>query len=339
MGIKDRIDHAQQRREKTGIALATLKKFSEDKSSNLASMIAFWAFFSIFPLFLVFVTILGYVLPPASKQNVLNDVGQLFPLLDTTSIKGLSGSLWPLIVGGVSALWSGSAVVRTVQFAFNSVWEIPYKHRPGMVEKVLRSILALATIGLGLVAATLISGLVTGQTSGLDLGIASRIGGYIIAALLDVGLFVIAFRMLTDRDVSTRDVLPGALLSGIAFFILQQASSLIISRYLNGAQSTYGNFATVITILWWFYLQAQITLLGAQLNVVLKERLHPRSILGGPETEADHRALEAYAEERTYHKEEEVDTRFERDGDGSADGSGAPSTADPGASRSGRAPG
>ncbi|HZU60882.1 MAG TPA: YhjD/YihY/BrkB family envelope integrity protein, partial [Solirubrobacteraceae bacterium] len=104
------------------------------------------------------------------------------------------------------------------------------------------------------------------------------------------------------------DVLPGALLSGVVFFILQEASAFIISRHLKSASPTYGHFATVITILWWFYLQAVVTLLGAQLNVVLKERLHPRSIVDSPQTEADRRALQAYAEERTYQPEERVHT-------------------------------
>jgi hypothetical protein len=42
-------------------------------------------------------------------------------------------------------------------------------------------------------------------------------------------------------------------------------------------------------------------LVGAQLNVVLKERLHPRRLGTAPVTEADHRAYDAYAKERTYH--------------------------------------
>jgi uncharacterized BrkB/YihY/UPF0761 family membrane protein len=36
--------------------LRSPQKFSEDQSTNLATMIALWAFFSIFPLLLVFVT-------------------------------------------------------------------------------------------------------------------------------------------------------------------------------------------------------------------------------------------------------------------------------------------
>jgi YihY family inner membrane protein len=213
-----------------------------------------------------------------------------------------------VLVGLLSALWSGMGVVKTTQTAFNSVWEIPKKDRPGFLEKTKRSLLALSTIGVGLVVATVLSGYVTGQSTGVHLGWYGRLAGYVLAIVLDVGLFVAAFRMLTDRDVGTRDVLPGALLSGLVFWILQQVSSFIISRHLSGAQSTYGNFATVITMLWWFYLQAQVTLLGAQLNVVLKERLYPRSLFGGPETEADRRALAAYAEEEQRHERHEIES-------------------------------
>jgi YihY family inner membrane protein len=310
-GIKERADRGQQRRRPLGVALATLKKFSEDGSSKLAAMIAFWAFFSIFPLFLVFVTVLGYVLPADTKNDVLTSVAQLFPLIDVKSVQSLSGAWWPLLVGGISALWSGLAVVKTAQYAFNSAWEIPERDRPGLVEQTLRSVAALAIIGAGLVAATLISGLATGNQSSVDMTWYYRIAGYAISLLLDVALFVVAFRLLTSRKVSTREVRGGALLAGISFFVLQQVSALIISRYLSGAKSTYGNFAVVITMLWWFYLQAQITLLGAQLNVVLTERLHPRSLFGGPSTDADRRALEAYAEARAYHDEEDVDVRIE----------------------------
>ena len=316
MSVSHRLDAAQKATKPTGVAVATFKKFSEDKSTNLAAMIAFWAFFSIFPLFMVMVTLLGWVLPTSAKNTVLVHVAAMFPLLDVQTVKGLTGAWWALVVGGFTALWSGLGVVRTTQTAFNSVWEIPYHERPRLIEQILRSLWALATIGVGLVVTALISGFVTSNSNGVHLGIAGRIGGYVLAAVLAVGLFTAAFRMLTDREISTRDVLPGAIFSGLIFFILEQLSSFIIARHLKSAQSTYGHFATVITILWWFYLQAIVTLLGAQLNVVLKERLHPRSLVDAPQTEADHRALQAYAEERTYQPEEEVETRIDRERDG-----------------------
>jgi YihY family inner membrane protein len=293
VSVLQRADAAQKRSKLTSVALATFKKFSEDNSTSLAAMIAFWAFFSIFPLLLVLVTVLGWVLPASDKDNVLGHVAQMFPLLDPQKVKGLTGSWWALVFGGATALWSGLGVVRTLQTAFDAVWEIPRHERPGMLKQVARSLKVLATVGVGLVLTTLISGFITSSSKDIHLAVGGRIAAWVISILLDVGLFVAAFRMLTDREVTTRDVLPGAVLSGVVFFVLQQLSAFIISRHLKSAQSTYGSFATVITILWWFYLQSIVTLLGAQLNVVLKERLYPRSLVDAPQTEADHRVLAA----------------------------------------------
>jgi YihY family inner membrane protein len=294
-GIMQRLDRAQKDRVGLAVAIATVKKFSEDQSANLAAMIAFWAFFSVFPLFLVLVTLLAIFLPASDKDSVLGHVAQLFPLLDPKSVKGLSGAWWTVVLGLGTALWSGLGVVRTAQFAFNSVWGVARGEQPALVKQVLRSLLVLGTVGLALVLTTLLSGLVASSASGVNLGVLGRLGGYVLSAALDVGIFVLAFRILTERDVTTRDVMPGAILSGIAFFVLQQLSTLIISRYLKNAQSTYGHFATVITILWWFYLQSMITMLGAQLNVVLKQHDYPRSLTEkASPTEADKR-IEAAA--------------------------------------------
>jgi membrane protein len=290
-GVIQRLDRAQKDRVGLAVAVATFKKFSEDQSANLAAMIAFWAFFSVFPLFLVLVTLLAIFLPASDKDSVLGHVAQLFPLLDPKTVSGLSGAWWTIVLGLATALWSGTGVVRTAQFAFNAVWGVPRGQQPKLVKQVLRSVYVLATVGLGLVLTTLLSGLVASSASGVHLGVVGRAGGYVLSAALDVGIFLAAFRILTERDVTMRDVLPGALLSGIAFFVLQLLSTLIISRYLKNAQSTYGHFATVITILWWFYLQSMITLLGAQLNVVLKRHEYPRSLTekAQPETSAETR--------------------------------------------------
>jgi YihY family inner membrane protein len=323
----EKIDRAQKRSRVGSVAVATLKKFTEDQSPNLAAMIAFWGFFSIFPLFLVLVTCLAWLLPAGDKDSVLGHVAQMFPLLDPKTVSGLGGQWWALLIGLATALWSGTGVVRTAQSAFNSVWELPQHRRPGLAKQVIRSIWVLATIGVGLVLTTLISGLIASSATGVDLGPASRIAGYVLTAVLDVGIFVAAFRILTDRDITTREVLPGAILSGVGFFVLQQLSALIVSRYLQNAQSTYGRFATVITILWWFYLQSLITLLGAQLNVVLKERFYPRSLVGAPQTSADHRVLQAYASERTYHPAHDVEVHTHHGDHGQAvrDRTGDPS--------------
>jgi membrane protein len=310
MGFVQKVDDKQKRSTRVAIAVATFKKYSEDRSSNMAAMVAFWGFFSIFPLLIVLVTCLAWLLPASDKTSVLGHVAKMLPLLDPSTVSGLGGSWWVLVIGLLTALWSGTGVVRTLQFAFDSVWEVPYHDRIGLAQQTLRSVWVLATIGLGLVLTTLVSGVVVGSANGIHLGVVGRIGGYVLAAALDIGIFVAAFRILTPRVDSVSEVLPGALLAGISFFILQELSALIVSHYVQNAQATYGQFATVITILWWFYIQAVITLLGAQLNVVLRCDFYPRSLADAPSTQADRRVLEAYAAERTYHPAQRVTTQI-----------------------------
>jgi YihY family inner membrane protein len=310
MSLVQKVDAKQKRSTPVAVAVATFKKYSEDRSSNMAAMVAFWGFFSIFPLLIVLVTCLAWLLPASDKASVLGHVAKMLPLLDPSTVSGLGGSWWVLVIGLLTALWSGTGVVRTLQFAFDSVWEVPYHDRIGLAQQTLRSLWVLATIGLGLVLTTLVSGVVVGSANGIHLGVLGRIGGYVLAAVLDVGIFVAAFRILTPRVDSVREVLPGALLAGIAFFILQELSALIVSHYVQNAQATYGQFATVITILWWFYIQAVITLLGAQLNVVLRCGFYPRSLADAPSTQADRRVLEAYAAERAYHPTQRVTTQI-----------------------------
>ncbi len=272
-----RVDRWQQRHRATAIAVATIKKFEADQSGNLAAQLAFWAFFSMFPLMLAAATLLGWFLPSDVSDDVLRTIDDYVPLVDF-SHRTISGSWWALILGLVSTIWAATGVTRTARVVFDSVWRVPATERGGVVAQTLGGLKALALVGVALVVSVLTTGFVSGTSKQLDISALAVAGGYAIAVVIDIVVFLIAFRVLTSRDVSTRDVVPGALVAGVGFWVLQALSSLIISRYLQHAQKTYGNFATVITLLWWFYLTGVLTVLGAQLNVVLRERIWPRSL-------------------------------------------------------------
>ncbi|MGQ0465229.1 MAG: YihY/virulence factor BrkB family protein [Sporichthyaceae bacterium] len=302
--LKARLDEQQRDRRWLGVGIATVKKYGEDSSPALAASMAFWAFFSLFPLLLASVTLLGFVLPEQDKARVLEEITGYLPLLSPDDVQSLTGSWIALIAGLTTALWSGMAVVRVTQQAFNSVWEVPAFARPKIVEQAKRGGLALGTIGLGLLGSIVLIAVLTGA----ELGPIGRTLGILAAVAVDVGLFLLLFRMLTDRQIGFRDVLPGAVFSGVCFWVLQTVSSFVITQHLSGAQSTYGSFATVITMLWWFYLQAQLTLLGMQLNVVLKREYHPRGLVEGEPTDADRRLLQDYAASRRYDEDQKVRT-------------------------------
>src|ERR1044072_6644417 len=77
------VDRWQRRPSVAGFPIAVMKKFSEDRASNLAALIAFYAFFSLFPLLLAFVSVLGYVLDdnPSLREDVIDSAVARIPVI------------------------------------------------------------------------------------------------------------------------------------------------------------------------------------------------------------------------------------------------------------------
>jgi membrane protein implicated in regulation of membrane protease activity len=96
----------------------------------------------------------------------------------------------------------------------------------------------------------------------------------------------------------------------------------VIGHRLESAKETYGSFAVVIGLLTWIYFGAQVTLLGAEMNVVRTRRLWPRTLDPDRLMEADERALREHARVEERGEEETVQVRFgdERSTGGPQDG-------------------
>ena len=290
------LDRVQRRRTWLAFPFAVYKKFSEDHAGNLAALLAYYMFFSLFPLLLVVFTVLGYVASgnPALQIRIHDALISQFPVFGHQLPAGsLHGNALALVLGGMLALWSGLGVGKTVQTAFNTVYGVPRDERPNFVFSILRALRIITVGGLGFIATTMLGGLVTDASRyGVHFGWGLTILGAIVVVLANVGLFALLFRWATVRPLTWGDVMPGAVLAAVAWSLLEHLGTALLSHRVAGAQSTYGTFATVIGILSWFYLQAQITLFCAEVNVVRQYHLWPRSLTDPPTTEADLRAAE-----------------------------------------------
>ncbi len=145
----------------------------------------------------------------------------------------------------------------------------------------------IGTLGLGVIVTTVLSGVGGGTGS---LGGWVRIGVIGVAFALNVGLFALAFRVLTARDVTWGEVWPGAVIAAVGWEVLQAIGGAFVSHQLKGMSQTYGLFAIVIGLLLWIFLQARIVLYAAEVNVVRAQHLWPRSIAPPPLTDGDKRA-------------------------------------------------
>jgi YihY family inner membrane protein len=312
MGFWDgmhRIDRYQQRHRRLSFIAAVYKKFQDDQANSLAALIAYYGFVSIFPLLLVFVTVLGFVIHgnPHEQEKVLSGALGQIPILKDP-LKGgasLHRSGVSLAIGLIGSLLGGMGVTNAAQNAFNRVWHVPFKRRPDFLHSRLRGLGMLAALG----SLNLISTAAAAFTTASSPGVPATIGGVIVALLFNVALFLAAFRLLTVADIELRDLWPGVLVAAVCWQILQHLGGLW-AKEIKHQESLYGEFGLVLGLLAFLYLGAQLTVFAAEINVVRKRRLWPRSFLTPGHTEADRRALSSAAEIEERFDQEDVEVSF-----------------------------
>jgi YihY family inner membrane protein len=313
MSLGDRLhdlDRVQQERPRLGFVAAVIKKFGDDQAGQLAALISYYAFVSIFPLFLVLVTVLGFVLQgnPAEQERILNGALGQFPILrDQLKLHSLKGSGVALAVGVAGSLLAGMGVTSAAQNALNRIWDVPIKRRPNFLFSRLRSLGMLAVLGTMTILSTVAAGFVGAASHGT----VAVLAGILVAFLLNLAVFMIAFKLLTAVELSWRELLPGVIVAAVFWQLLQHLGGYYIEHELKRTGPLYGVFAFVLGLLAWLYLGAQMTIFAAEINVVKVRRLWPRSFFSDPLLDADRRALTSSAEVEERVDEEHVEVEFD----------------------------
>ena len=293
-------DELQQRHAWLAFPIAVWKKFGDDQAGNLAALIAYSALVAIFPLLLVLVTVLDIVLKndPELKQKVLNAVDK-YPGISLLGghIGRLNQAGIALVIGLVGTFIGTLGIANSLQNALNSAWEIPLGRRPGFPWSWLRSITLIVVVGTGFIATTILSGLAA--SAGVLPGVGSHVLALAVSLVLNFGLFWLAFRLGTAKDITWRQLWLGAAISAVVWQILQAFGGYFLSHQIAHASPLYGTFAVVLGLIAWLYLQAQLTLYAVEINVVRVYRLWPRSVAPPPYTEQDRRAFQLYVEKRS----------------------------------------
>ncbi len=313
MSLSDRLQALDRRQQQTpGVRFvaALLKKYSDDQGGQLAALIAYYAFVSLFPLLLVLVTILGFVLQgnPAERQKILEGTLGQFPIIsDYLKLHSLNGSSTALVIGIVGSLLAGMGFTGATQTAFNRIWHVPFKHRPDWLFSRIRGLGMLALLGTMAIVSTVAAGYVGAASHGAT----AVVAGVVVAFVVNLALFLIAFRLLTAIDLQWREVLPGAIVAAILWQLLQHLGGYYVEHILKRTGPLYGIFAVVLGLLAWLYLGAQLTIISAEINVVKQRRLWPRSFFSDPLLDADRRALTSSAEAEERVQDENVEVTFD----------------------------
>lgn len=307
------LNRLQQKSRVLSVVFGVVKKYGDDNASTLVANLAHTAFGTLFPLLLLLITILGVVLSdhPHLQHQILDSSLNKFPVIGTDladNIKAMRrNSVFGFVIGIGGLVWGSLALGQNGIFTMAQVWNLPGPERPNYVKRLTRSFGFLLVLAVGLLVGTFLGASVPAAKGSLALAVA----GGAASAVVNFGLYLFSFRILTSHEVSWRELVPGAILGGIGWTILQEFGGFIVGHFLKNDNSLYGTFGIVIGLFAWLYLICELTVYAAELNVVLARRLFPRSLVQPPLTEADRESLAAQALQNQRRPEQRVEVSFD----------------------------
>ncbi|WP_242497701.1 YihY/virulence factor BrkB family protein [Microbacterium protaetiae] len=262
----------------------TFLHYTEHRGPMLADAITYRALFSVFAAVLLGFSIAGVWLAgnPDAMDRLTSTVDQVIP-----GLVGEDGLVTPsavsapnaLTIAGIVALVSlVGAALGAIGAARNALRTIADRgHNDLFFAWVLLRNLGLAValaIGIALsAAATFVVGILADTVRdavGPSVAGLAAVGTHVAAVLVifvfDAALVVLMFVVLSGVRAPTRALIGGAVLGGIGLTVLQQLSTL----FVRGAASNplLASFASLIALLLWMNLSAQVLLLASSYIVV-----------------------------------------------------------------------
>jgi membrane protein len=240
-----------------------------DGERRLAAEITYYAFFSLFPLLMVFVTVLDAALGERRSEEIVDSVLGQFPVIGhdlAGNIGSPQGKGAAAAVGLVLALWAGSHAFESFEHAIVVVWRGPAVAPQGMVKSRLRAFATMGVLGVFILATTVVGSVL----AAIDImpGVVKP-SAVLVTVALNAGVILLVFRMLAPGRPPWRSQVPGAVVAGVGWTLLQTLGAYFVRYVVKGASDTYGTFAVVIGLLTWINIQIRLMLYAAELNSVM----------------------------------------------------------------------
>ena len=245
-------------------------KFFADRGTHLAAMIAYFALLSFVPLLFLALALLGLVHQADENSFFVRELSKTFPSTSVDSIlraiRAIQANATALgIVGGSFLLWSSLSFFSVLESAFNIVYGRP--NRRFLHGKALATMMMVGS--LVALFASLVVGSIGQEVLKRYMGFAGNdtFARVIAIAVSALGLFVFlssAYYVLTNVDLTLREVLPGAVTAAL---ILEATFQLLpvyvgVSKHNPVLQTLSGPAVLLV----WLYVMANVIVLGAEVN-------------------------------------------------------------------------
>jgi membrane protein len=268
--------------------------FFEHPMATYAAALAYRGLFGLFPFVLILVVLVGVLGLPDFFERAMDQARtqssgyvpqQLEPVVEQAreQVRPLLGMIeraekqagGKLLFFGVAvALWSVSAVARTLTEAFNVAYQVAETRRwwkQLVLSLAFGPVLALVVIVS--VTLMLVGPQVVGSIAALvDLDeLFVRLWGWLrfpVALLLLAVVLSVVYRFGPNAGQRFRSVVPGAALCVVLWAICSVGFSFYLANFANYG-ITYGSLGAAVGLLFYLYLCASVVLFGAELNAAI----------------------------------------------------------------------
>jgi membrane protein len=270
----------------------------EHPMATYAAALAYRGLFGLFPFVLILVVIvsaLGFpdffdrAMDQADAQSSRYVPQQLEPVVEPAreQVQPLLGMIERaekqagsklLFFGVAVALWSVSAVARTLTEALNVAFQVAETRRwwkllvLSLAFGPVLAFVIIVSIALMLIGPQLVGGIA--ELVNLD-ELFVRLWGWLrfpVALLLLAVVLSVVYHFGPNARQRFRSVVPGAALSVVLWAISSVGFSIYLANFADYGV-TYGSIGAAVGLLLYLYLCAWVVLLGAELNAAIYHRL------------------------------------------------------------------
>jgi membrane protein len=245
-------------------------KFFADRGTHLAAMIAYFALLSFVPLLFLALSLLGLAGRFDESSFLIHELERAFPgaSLDTilSAVRSIQNNSTALgIVGGAFLLWSSLSLFSVLESAFNIVYDRP--NRGFLRGKAIASLLLVTTL-VFLFASLLVGSIGFDVMKRYAPGFAANnyvaYGVSVAVSLLGVFIFLLSvYYVLTNAEMSLREVLPGAVVAAVVLEVSFQAIPVYL-RVVNKSPAAAIGGPAILLI--WLYVMSNVIVFGAEIN-------------------------------------------------------------------------
>jgi membrane protein len=268
--------------------------FFEHPMATYAAALAYRGLFGLFPFLFILVVLLGTLgfpdffdraIDQARAQSSRYVPQQLEPVVEPAreQVQPLLGMIeraekqagGDLLFFGVAvALWSVSAVARTLTEAFNVAYQITETRRwwkqlaLSLAFGPILALVVIVSVALMLIGPQLVGSIA--DVVNLD-EVFVRLWGWMrfpVALLLLAVVLSVVYHFGPNARQRFRSVVPGAALCVVLWAISSVGFSIYLANFANYG-ATYGGIGAAVGLLLYLYLCASVVLLGAELNAAI----------------------------------------------------------------------